>query len=91
MHVCCLLESQWKLLIYTALLHVVVLARNEWFWQQNVIQGRLSFTTQSKLMIFWWNKKFLKAYDLLLISPEKKLDLILSMASADLVFAQIGS
>ena len=41
-------------------------------------------------MIFLWNKKFLKAYDLLL-SPEKKLNLILGMASADLVFAQIGS
>ena len=42
-------------------------------------------------MIFWWNKKSLKAYDLLLLSPEKKLNLVLGMASDDLVFAQIGS
>ena len=47
-------------------------AGNGRFWQQNVIQDRKSFITQSKLMIFWWNKKFLKAYDLLLLSPEKK-------------------
>ena len=66
-------------------------AGNGWFWQQNVVEGRKSFITQSKLMIFWWNKKFLKAYDLLLLSPEKKLNLILGMASAGLVFAQIGS
>ena len=49
-------------------------ARNGRCWQQNVTQGRKSFITQSKLMIFWWNKKFLKAYDLLL-SPEKKIEL----------------
>ena len=69
-----------------------VSAGNGWFWQQNVMQDRKSSITQSKLMIFWWNKKFLKAYDLLLLSPEKKkLNLILGMASAGLVFAQIGS
>ena len=50
-------------------------AGNGRFWQQNVIQDRKSFITQSKLMIFWWNKKFLKAYDLLLLSPEKKIEL----------------
>ena len=36
---------------------------------------RKSFITQSKLMMFWWNKKFLKAYDILLLSPEKKIEL----------------
>ena len=50
-------------------------AGNGRFWQQNVIQDRKSSITQSKLMIFWWNKKFLKAYDLLLLSPEKKIEL----------------
>ena len=38
---------------------------NELFWQQNITQDRKSLITQSKLMIFWQNKKFLKAYDLL--------------------------
>ena len=40
-------------------------AWNDWFWHQNVMQDRKSSITQSKLMIFWWNKEFLKAYDLL--------------------------
>ena len=35
--------------------------RNGCFWQQNITQVRKSFITQSKLMIFWWIKKFLKA------------------------------
>ena len=29
-----------------------VSAGNGWFWQQNIIQDRKSFITQSKLMIF---------------------------------------
>ena len=45
-------------------------AGSGWFWQQNITQVRKSFITQSKLMIFWWNKKFLKAYDLLLLFPK---------------------
>ena len=45
------------------------------FSHQNVIQDRKSSTTQIKLMILWWNKKFLKAYDLLLLSTEKKIEL----------------
>ena len=40
---------------------------------------RKSFITQSKLMIFWYNKKFLKAYDLLLLFSQKKLSFILSL------------
>ena len=35
-------------------------------------------------------KKFLKAYNLPLLSLEKKLNLILGMTSPDLVFVQIG-
>ena len=46
-------------------------AGNGRFWQQNVIQDRKSFITQSKLMIFWWNKKSLKPYDLLLLFVKK--------------------
>ena len=38
---------------------------NKLFWQQNITQDRKSLITQSKLMIFWQNKKFLKAYNLL--------------------------
>ena len=52
-----------------------VSAGNGQFWQQNIIQDRKSFITQSKLMIFWQNKKFLKAYDLLLLSPGKQIEL----------------
>ena len=49
-------------------------------------------STQSKLMIFSWNKKFFKAYDLLFLSSKNKLNFILGMdfAFAGLAFAQIG-
>ena len=36
-------------------------------------------------------KKFFKAYDLLLLFPEKKLSFIQGVAHAGPVFAQIGS
>ena len=38
---------------------------------KTVIQDRKSFITQPKLL----EKKFLKAYDLLWLSPEKKIEL----------------
>ena len=55
--------------------HTFFSAGNGRLWQQNLIQERKSSITQLKLMIFWWNKKLLKAYDLLLLSPEKKIEL----------------
>ena len=60
------------ILVLAFLLYTKLSAGNGQFWQQNVIQDRKSFITQSKLMVFWWNKTFLRAYDLLLLSPEKK-------------------
>ena len=42
-------------------------------------------------MIYWQNKKFLKAYDLLFLFPQKKLSLNLGVAHAGPAFAQVGS
>ena len=36
------------------------------FWLQNITPDRRLFVTQWKDIIFWLNKKFLKAYDLFL-------------------------
>ena len=60
------------------------------FWQKNITQDRKWFITQSKHMIFWLNKKFLKADNLLLLFLQKKLFFILSVAHTDLFFVQIG-
>ena len=50
------------------------------FCQQNITPDRKLFVTQSKHIIFWSNKKFFKAYDLLI--SEEKLSLILGMNRA---------
>ena len=41
-------------------------------------------------MIFWENKKFLKADDLLLLFLPKKMFLLLGVANNDPLFVQIG-
>ena len=41
--------------------------------------------------IFWWHKKFLKAYDLFLLFLQKQIYLILGVAPAGPGFAQIWS
>ena len=62
---------QWQYLV----LPTSFSAGNGWFWQQNITQVRKLFITQSKLMVSWWNRKFLKAFYLLLLFRRKKIEL----------------
>ena len=72
--------------IYTA-----VLAGNDTFLTENIIQDRKRFKTQSKHMIFWSNKNFLNADDLLCYFYQKKFFPILGVAHNDPFSVQIGS
>ena len=46
------------------------------FWQQNITPDRKSFIIQPKHIVFWSNKKFLKAHDLLLLLGGIGLDFV---------------
>ena len=63
-----------------------------WKWQQNITQDSMSQKTIHNSVKMYKNSdkiKFLKVYDLLLLFPRKKLSLILGVAHAGPVFAQV--
>ena len=68
----------------------VVVTINDPFFGKKITQNKKTFITQSKCMIFWWNKKFLKAFKHLLVFLQKNLFLIFSKAHAGPFFAQVG-
>ena len=58
------------------------------FNKKNITQNRKTFITEPKRMIFWWNKNFLQAYNLLLLFLKQSV-FFLGVASGGPIFVKV--